>query len=208
VPAGQVVLADGSLDREGVLGHVRGERAVGAVDVVVGAPVDDDRELDGRHDQSLDPADRPDLPGAADEHGCLAALAGEQVGSVDAAGSAGGGQPLRAEGGLDLAERSLVPGTGVSDVDDGGDGRGAGRGDAAVADTRAGFPGWSSRSRSVLTAFWVRARPCSSRLRCAEISSLRAGTSGAASTPRIWSIGMSSSRNLRMTCAVGIWSVV
>ena len=31
---------------------------------------------------------------------------------------------------------------------------------------------------------------------------------GAARMPRIPSIGMSSSRNRRMTCAVGIWSVV
>jgi hypothetical protein len=41
---------------------------------------------------------------------------------------------LRVDGGLEFAERALVPGAGIFDVDDGGDGGGAGSGDAAMAD--------------------------------------------------------------------------
>jgi hypothetical protein len=44
----QVVLADGSLDRERVLRHVGAEGTVGPVDVVVRAVVDDDCQLRGR----------------------------------------------------------------------------------------------------------------------------------------------------------------
>ncbi len=88
--AAQVVLADGSLDRERVLRHVGAEGAVGAVDVVVRAAVDDDRQLRGRQLDAFDPADRTDLPGAGDEDGGLAALVGEEVRGVDAARCAAG----------------------------------------------------------------------------------------------------------------------
>jgi hypothetical protein len=45
--AGQVVLADGSVHGQRVLGHMGGEGAVGEVDAVVRAAVDDDRLRDG-----------------------------------------------------------------------------------------------------------------------------------------------------------------
>jgi hypothetical protein len=43
------------------------------------------------------------------------------------------------------------------------------------------------------------------RLRCAAMTSLRAGTSVARSTARISSSGIPRSRSLRMTCAVANW---
>src|SRR5712691_902704 len=132
--AGQVVLADGPVHGQRVLGDMGGQGAVGAVDAVGRALVDDDRQLGGRYGQGFDAADRADLPGAGNEHGGLAALVGEQVRGVDAARSAAGGQGLRADDGLELAESSPVPGAGVVDVDDRGDGGGAGPADAAVAD--------------------------------------------------------------------------
>src|ERR1022692_2214263 len=54
--AGQVVLADGSVHGQRVLGHMGGEGAVGEVDAVVRAAVDDDRQLGGRDPDALDPA--------------------------------------------------------------------------------------------------------------------------------------------------------
>src|ERR1035437_1776766 len=130
--AGQVVLADGPVHGQRVLGHVGGECAVGEVDAVVRAVVDDDRQLGGRHLDAFDAADRTDLPGAGDEHGGLAAFVGEKVRGVDAAGRAAGRQRLRVDGGVQLAERALVPGAGIFDVDHGGDGSGAGSGDTAM----------------------------------------------------------------------------
>src|SRR6266404_9945304 len=111
-----------------------GQGAVGAVDAVGRALMDDDRQLGGRYGQGFDAAHRAELPGAGNEHGGLAALVGEQVRGVDAARSAAGGQRLRADGGVEFAECSLVPGADVVDVDHAGDGGGAGLVHAAVAD--------------------------------------------------------------------------
>ncbi len=66
--------------------------------------------------------------------------------------------------------------------------------------------GGCSRSRSDSTAARVWASSASSRPRCAEMSALRAAASGAASTALTSATGISRSRSLRMTCAVGIWA--
>jgi hypothetical protein len=130
----QVVLADGPVHSQRVLGHVGGERAVGPVDAVVGATVHDDRQLGRWHGNGFHPADRADLTGARNEERGLAARVGEQAGLVDTSGRAAGRQFLRADGAVEFAERPLVPAARVLDVDDVSDGGGPGRGDAAVAD--------------------------------------------------------------------------
>ena len=172
------------------------------------AVVDDDRQLGGRHNNGLGAADRADLPSTGDEHRGLAVLVGERRG-VDAAGSAVAASPcaLMVAWSSPSAPWYQAPASPTSMA--------AVMAAAGTAVTLrwlmsvpAGFCAGLSRSRSAETAFCVRTRPCSSRLRWAAISSLRAGTSGAARMPLISSIGVSSSRNRRMTCAAGIWSVV
>jgi len=86
---------------------------------------------------SFDPADRADRPGAWDEHGGLAAFVAEQVLGVDSARSPAGHQRLRGDGGVEFAQRAVVPGAEFVVVDDGGDGGRAGRGHAAMADVGA-----------------------------------------------------------------------
>src|SRR5580692_10438763 len=108
--AAQVVLADGSLDRERVLRHVGAERAVGAADVVVRAVVDDDRQFGGWQLDAFDAADRTDTAGAGDKDGGLAALVGEEVRGVDTPGRPAGREPLRVDSRLKFAERALEPG--------------------------------------------------------------------------------------------------
>src|ERR1039457_3543608 len=81
-------LADGPVHGQRVLGHMGGEGAVGEVDAVVRALMDDDRQLGGRHIDAFDAADRTDLPGAGQEHGGPAAFVGEKVRGVDTAGGA------------------------------------------------------------------------------------------------------------------------
>lgn len=97
----------------------------------------DDRQLPGRNDDGFHPAQRTDLTGTRNEHGCLAAFVGEQLPGVHAPGRTVRGQRLRAKGGVQFAWRSLEPRGGVFDIDDGADGRGPGRADTAVSDAGA-----------------------------------------------------------------------
>jgi hypothetical protein len=86
VAVDQVVLADRPDDAEGVVGHVRGQRAVGAVDVAVRAGVRRGRQFDGGDDERVDPSSGAEGELAGEKDGRLAAFLGEQVVGVDPAG--------------------------------------------------------------------------------------------------------------------------
>ena len=118
VRADEVVLADRAVDLQGVVGHVGGQRAVGAVRVGIGAGVDDDGQLGGRDDERGDPAQAPDFGRGGDEDRRFPPLVGEQLVGVDARRRASGGDALGGQGGVQLSERPLVPGKQILDIDD------------------------------------------------------------------------------------------
>jgi predicted alpha-1,2-mannosidase len=88
-PADEVVLPDGAVHPQGVLGNVGGKRPVGAVNVVVRPGVHDDREFGGGDDLGNDPADERDLGRDGHEHGRFSLLLREQPGGVAAASGSG-----------------------------------------------------------------------------------------------------------------------
>lgn len=67
--------------------------------------------------------------------------------------------------------------------------------------------GASSSARRLDTLICSSASLDSIAVRCAMISLVLVSTSGAVSTARTWSSGMSRSRNRRMTWATGTWPV-
>src|SRR5580704_14385965 len=69
--SGEVRLAHRSGDREGVLGDVGAELAVGDVDIVVRAVMHGDREFGGRHGEGPDPSGGRRV-GDRDVHDCVA----------------------------------------------------------------------------------------------------------------------------------------
>jgi hypothetical protein len=113
---------------------VRGQRPVGAIDVGVGAAVDDDRELGGRDDPRGDPAQQRDLGRGRHEDGGLAFLLREQLRGVHPARRTGCGDAPGLQAGPQFPERAVVPGREVAGDDHPGDGGGHRGGNPAVRD--------------------------------------------------------------------------
>lgn len=108
--ADDVILAYGPLDRQRVPRYVPGQRAVGNVDVRVGARMHDDRNFDCRYDERPDPPHRAHGSAAGHENRCCSKRVREQSVRKNATRRPGGFQALRCQGGAQFAERALIPG--------------------------------------------------------------------------------------------------
>jgi hypothetical protein len=108
--ADQVILADRTVDREGVLRDIGGQDAVGAIDLLGWPGVLDDRQFHRRNVEGRDPRHRLDRGGARHEDRHLSAVFGEQLVSEDAARGATGRHALGAESRVQLAQCPLQPG--------------------------------------------------------------------------------------------------
>jgi hypothetical protein len=102
--ADQVILADRTVDSEGVLRDIGGQDAVGAIDLRGWPGVLDDRQFHRRNLEGRDPPQRPDRGGARHEDRHLPALFGEQLVSEDAASGPADRHALGAESRAQLAQ--------------------------------------------------------------------------------------------------------
>jgi len=96
-----------------MLRDVRGKRAVGAIDLVVRAGVNDRRELGGGYDGRLDAPDLPELAATRNEDRCLPVRFCEQLIREDPTGRATLMEPLCLQSGVQLSEGAQHPRHGV-----------------------------------------------------------------------------------------------
>ena len=137
----------------------------------VRAGVDDDRQLGRRDDLRGDPADERDLGRGGHEDRRLSLFLGEQLGGVAAAGGPGRGDAAglqawrtarRARRGTRASSSAVLTTLVMA--------RGLGRRHPAVTDRRDCPPGRRAGPAGTRRHSCVRARSCSSRVRCAAIS--------------------------------------
>jgi hypothetical protein len=101
-----------------MIGHVGSERSVREVGIRHSAGMHGDGQLNLRDHKPAHPSGRPNRFGAGHEDSGFAACEGEQVVGVDGASGAGRRDLVSSQHGVQFAERALVPGAGLFDVDD------------------------------------------------------------------------------------------
>src|SRR5438445_703407 len=79
VAVDEVVLADGAIDADRVVGDMGGQGTVGAVDLGVRSDVGGDGQLGAGNDHRGDPSGRPECGVTGDEHGRLTAVLSKQL---------------------------------------------------------------------------------------------------------------------------------